>query len=58
MYKVARVVIGENSTFVGGEAYLKQRGTEVVVLDNATCKGMMQDFIAKNPTIWLVNDRF
>ena len=30
MYKVARVVIGENNTFVGGEDYLRSRGIEVV----------------------------
>jgi len=26
LYKVKRVVLGENNTFVGGEDYLKQRG--------------------------------
>ena len=35
MYKVARVVIGENETFVGGEKYLKERGIEVVVLQKS-----------------------
>ena len=54
MYKVGRVVIGENSTFVGGEAYLKQRGIEVVLLDNAECKALMQEFIEKYPRVWLV----
>jgi len=26
LYKINRVVLGENKTFMGGEAYLKQRG--------------------------------
>ena len=52
MYKVARVVIGENKTFVGGEAYLKQRGIKVDVLENEECKNLMQQFIEQNPDVW------
>jgi creatinine deaminase len=52
LYKVARVVIGENRTFVGGEAYLKQRGIEVVVLQNGDCEKLMQDFIKEKPEVW------
>lgn len=52
LYKVARVVIGENKTFVGGEAYLKQRGIEVIVLGNEECQDLMSRFIEKNPSIW------
>ncbi|KAF2674182.1 cytidine deaminase-like protein [Microthyrium microscopicum] len=52
LYNVTRVVIGENKTYLGGEAYLKQRGVEVIVLDNAECKSMMADFIKKNPAEW------
>jgi hypothetical protein len=42
----------ENETFLGGEAYLKQRGIEVVVLNNAECKELMATFIKKNPEEW------
>lgn len=52
LYKVARVVIGENQTFVGGEAYLKERGIEVVVLDNAECRAIMQKFKTEKPEVW------
>ena len=52
MYKVARVVIGENKTFVGGEAYLKQRGIEVVVLENKQCQDLMSRFIREKPDVW------
>lgn len=52
MYKVRRVVIGENKTFVGGEAYLKQRGIEVVVLENTDCYELMQKFIREKPDVW------
>jgi creatinine deaminase len=52
MYKVKRVVIGENKTFVGGEKYLKERGIEVVVLDNEECYDLMQKFIKEKPEDW------
>ena len=52
LYKIPRVVIGENRTFYGGEDYLRSRGVEVVVLDDAECVALMTDFIAANPTLW------
>ena len=52
LYGIPRVVVGENSTFYGGEDYLRARGVEVVVLDDAECVVMMQDFIAANPELW------
>ena len=54
LYKVSRVVMGENNTFVGGEEYLKQRGIEVVNLHNAECEQLMKDFIQKHPGDWWV----
>ena len=52
LYKVQRVVIGENKSFVGGEEYLKQRGIEVVVLQNSECQQLMQKFIKERPDVW------
>ncbi|KAL8642785.1 MAG: hypothetical protein Q9228_000576 [Teloschistes exilis] len=52
MYKVGRVVVGENKSFVGGEEYLKQRGIEVVVLQDEECTAMMQKYIDENPEVW------
>ena len=52
LYGIPRVVIGENSTFYGGEDYLRSRGVEVVVVDDAECKQLMRDFIAANPELW------
>ncbi|OJJ03188.1 hypothetical protein ASPVEDRAFT_134246 [Aspergillus versicolor CBS 583.65] len=52
LYKVKRVVIGENRNFVGGEEYLKSRGVEVVVLDNEECKQLMEKFIKEKPELW------
>ena len=52
LYKIPRVVIGENKTFLGAEDLLRQHGVEVVVLDDAECVQMMTDFIAARPTLW------
>jgi creatinine deaminase len=52
LYGIPRVVVGENSTFYGGEDYLRARGVDVVVLDDAECVAMMKDFIAAHPELW------
>src|SRR5512144_1353245 len=52
LYGIPRVVVGENSTFKGGEDYLRSRGVEVVVLDDQQCIAMMEQFIARNPELW------
>jgi hypothetical protein len=54
LYKVKRVVVGENVTFMGAEEYLKNRGIEVIVLDNEECKQMMGDFVKEQPELWYV----
>ena len=52
LYKIPRVIIGENRTFLGGEELLRSRGVEVVVLDDAECIELMEDFIAREPQLW------
>ena len=52
LYGIPRVVIGENQTFMGEEALLRERGVEVSVIQDPTCIGLMEDFIAANPALW------
>lgn len=52
LYKIPRVIIGENQTFYGGEDLLRSRGVDVVVLDDPECTAMMTDFIAAQPSLW------
>jgi len=52
LYKIPRVVVGENTTFMGGEDLLRDRGVDVVVLDDPECVQMMTEFIAANPGLW------
>ena len=52
LYKIPRIVIGENITFQGPEEYLRSRGVDLVILNDAECIQMMRDFIADRPALW------
>ena len=52
LYGIGKVVVGENVTFMGDEALLRQRGVEVEVLQNAECIQMMSQFIKNKPELW------
>lgn len=52
LYKIPKVVIGENRTFQGPEDYVRSRGVELVILDDPECIALMQSFIAGNPELW------
>lgn len=52
LYGIPKVVVGENQTFQGPEAYVQSRGVELIVQDNAECVQLMQDFIAIKPELW------
>jgi len=52
LYRIPRVVIGENRNFMGAEDLFRQRGVAVVVLDDAECVRLMRDFIAAHADLW------
>lgn len=52
LYKIPKIVIGENRTFRGPEDYLRSRGVELVILDDPTCIRLMEEFIAAHPDLW------
>ena len=52
LYKIPRVVIGENRTFMGAEDYLRSQGVQIQVADDADCIRLMADFIRANPSLW------
>jgi len=52
LYRIPRVVVGENITFQGPEDHLRSRGVELSVVDNAECRQLMEEFIAANPSLW------
>lgn len=52
LYGIARVVIGENRTFLGEEELLRSRGVEVIVAQDERCIALMERFIAERPEEW------
>lgn len=52
LYKIPKIVIGENKTFKGPEEYVRSRGVELIILNDATCIKLMEDFILNNPKLW------
>ena len=52
LYGIPRIVIGENRTFRGPEDYVRSRGVELTIVDDAECVRLMREFIAARPELW------
>jgi len=52
LYQIPSIVVGENRTFQGPEAYVRSRGVTLEILDNGECIELMKDFIAARPELW------
>jgi creatinine deaminase len=52
LYKIPRVVIGENKTFQGPEGYVRSRGVHLDILNLYECIQLMEEFIAARPELW------
>lgn len=52
LYEIPKIVIGENRTFQGPEEYVRSRGVDLEVVDDAECYDLMQQFIAAHPALW------
>ncbi|KAJ6483566.1 cytosine deaminase [Mycena vitilis] len=52
LYKIPRVIIGENVSFKGDEDLLRARGVEVKIMDNEDCEALMRRFIEERPEEW------
>ncbi|MEC4680703.1 MAG: nucleoside deaminase [Nitrospirota bacterium] len=52
LYRIPKVVIGENTTFQGPESYMRSRGVELAILNDAECLRLMSEFIEARPELW------
>ena len=52
LFGIPRIVIGENRTFQGPEGYMRERGVELLVVDDPECRRLMEAFIAAKPDLW------
>ena len=52
LYKIPKVVIGENQTFQGPEAHLRARGVQLELVNDRECIRLMTEFIEAQPNLW------
>jgi cytosine/creatinine deaminase len=52
LYKIRKVIIGENKTFLGAEDLFAMRDVECIVLNDRECIQMMEEFIRQQPELW------
>jgi cytosine deaminase len=52
LYKIPRVIVGENRTFLGAEEYMRTNGIQVEVVQDEECIRLMAGFIRANPQLW------
>lgn len=52
LYKIPKIVIGENKTFQGPEDYVRSCGVEVEVVNDEECISLMENFIKEKPELW------
>src|SRR5437762_13113970 len=52
LYRIPRVIIGENKTFLGAEDLLAADGVECIVLNDSECIELMETFIMKYQELW------
>jgi len=52
LYRIPRVIIGENQNFLGAEDLFRQHGVHIVLLNDSECIQMMKEFIQARPDLW------
>jgi creatinine deaminase len=52
LYRIPKIVIGENHTFRGPEDYVRSRGIAVEIANNPECVRLMEEFIQSHPDLW------
>jgi len=52
LYRIPKIIIGENHTFRGAEDLLAAHGVQYVVLNDLECIELMRSFIQTHPAIW------
>ncbi|HML16968.1 MAG TPA: nucleoside deaminase [Bryobacteraceae bacterium] len=52
LYRIPRVIVGENRTFMGAEDYMRSQGIRVEVVNDEECEALMRGFIDAQPELW------
>ena len=51
-FGVPAVVVGEAENFAGNIDFLRERGVNVILLNDQACRQLMAQFIAERPDLW------
>ncbi len=52
LFRIPRVVVGENRTFLGAEDWMRSHGVEIVLLDDPRCIALMERLQREKPDLW------
>ena len=52
LYRIPRVVVGENQSFRGPEHHLRSRGVSLEIVQDSECVQLMKDFVEQRPDLW------
>jgi len=52
LYRIPRLVVGENVTFRGPEEYVRAQGVQVEIRNDPACIQLMREFIQARPELW------
>lgn len=52
LYRIPRIIVGENRTFRGPEDYVRSRGVALEIADDPECTRLMDEFIRTRPDLW------
>lgn len=52
LYRIPKVIIGENQTFKGAEHLFAANGVQLSVIQDSECIEMMRAFIKARPDVW------
>jgi cytosine/creatinine deaminase len=52
LYRIPRIIIGENRTFRGPEDYVRSKGVTIEIVDDPECVKLMEEFIRSKPELW------
>jgi cytosine deaminase len=52
LYRIPRVIVGENKNFLGAEDLFAARGVKVTVLQDPDCVALMERFTREKPDLW------
>ena len=51
-FRIGTLVVGESRTFSGGLDWLREHGVNVIDIDSAPCRELLEAFITRHPEVW------